>query len=223
MAVYRKDIIPESENRIYERKGFSELNRDYISNYLNSYEGSYLTYDEKVICDPEYGLRYVYFRDDFPDDESIARLYNYILNGDGSKEYYQYHMHTAITEAGDVLKNKEYYDRYDEQISSKSFVLESEYDEIDLLRTEAGIREANHKKHEVIINTGETSFAIARKAYHLYTVSQGPISSQTIPKSQEHEFLYDRDRESFFKKLGSILPFSDQLKKNLEEIGRAHV
>ena len=86
MAVYRKDIIPESENRIYERKGFSELNRDYISNYLSSHEGSYLTYDEKVICDPEYGLRYVYFRDDFPDDESIARLYNYILNGDGSKD-----------------------------------------------------------------------------------------------------------------------------------------
>ena len=51
MAVYRKDIIPVIENRIYEREGFSALNRDYINDYLNSYEGSSLVYDGKVICD----------------------------------------------------------------------------------------------------------------------------------------------------------------------------
>lgn len=239
MTVYRKDIIPEIENRIYERKGFSALNRDYINDYLSSYEGSSLVYDGKVICDTGYGIKYVYFRNDFPDEESIARLYNFILNGNGSREYYQYHLYLNIVESGgavsvdqygkrinkDVLENMEYYDKYDERVSQKSFVLESEMDGNSLHQTEWGIREANHRKHKIIINTGETSFSIARKAYNLYqqqlspqqyTISHtGEIRKPT--KKEEYEFLYDKDKEKFFDKLAGILPFSKQLKKNLEE------
>ena len=238
MAVYRKDIIPETENRIYERKGFSILNREYVYRYLNSFEDSSLVYDGKVICDTGFGIRYIYFRDDFPDDESLARLYNFILNGDGSREYYLYHLYTAAKNTGmevpldeetvkSVADLKETYEKYDEQVSAKSFVVESEYDDDrDLRMTEVGIRKADHYRHRIIINTGETSFSLARKANELYQRQIGPQTSAITSatgeirkptKKEEYEFLYDRDREKFFDRLADILPFSKQLRKNLEE------
>ena len=195
MAVYRSTIIPEYTNRIYEKKGSSADNGEYITAYLENYEGSRLVCDGKVICDTACGTKYIYFREDFPDYNSIIRLYNFILNGNGE----------------------------DEQSAGKKFVLESELDYYSVLETEAGIKAADHDRHVVIINEGATVYTLVRDARLAASGDTGKLEAPVQPTAprpgskQEYEFLYDKNKERFFEKLAHILPFSRELKKELEE------
>ncbi|MBQ4251802.1 MAG: helix-turn-helix transcriptional regulator [Erysipelotrichaceae bacterium] len=233
MTVYRTNILPGNSVRIYEKKWSSLVNREYIEDYLKNYEGSCLVCDSKVIRDEGNGIRYVYFKDDFPSQESLGRLYNFIMNGDGSRDYYLYHQ--MVRELADgaeisslpydretvdrIMNNREVFDSYDSQLKPQSFVLESELDYIGFQDTQNKLAAAYHDKHNLVINTGMTLYGLVRQALQVPRGDTARLSPQTAPqpKKEEYEFLYDRNKDKFFEKLASILPFSRELKKNLEE------
>lgn len=75
-------------NIIYERKGTVGSNRDFVERYLSAFPDAFLDYKNRIIVDNSDGINIIYFRDDFTDEENYIRLYNYILTGNDSYEYY---------------------------------------------------------------------------------------------------------------------------------------
>ncbi len=75
-------------NIIYERKGSIEMNQSFVQAYLREFPSAFLDHGNRIIVERNEGIRVIYFRDDFSDEESYVSLYNYILTGNASHGYY---------------------------------------------------------------------------------------------------------------------------------------
>ena len=78
----------EFSNIIYERRGSAAMCPDFVRKYLEAYPDAHLDYGDRIIVEKTDGVKVIYFRDDFADEESYCRLYEYILNGADSRDGY---------------------------------------------------------------------------------------------------------------------------------------
>ena len=89
MAICTVGKRPEKfTHMIYEKKGSIRNSDSFADQYLSEFPDAYLDYDGRIIVDKTQGVTVIYFREDFADEESYVRLYNYIWTGNGDHKYY---------------------------------------------------------------------------------------------------------------------------------------